>query len=231
MRNDQLLAIHELAGKTAGAPRGLLLAVLLDEAEVQPTEPVGRTHARLLRLHGQLASGPLTATAVCTDCEAVVEFAVDIADLCMLEAGIVDHPAPLQHDGELIRWRPASLSDLGAIDIESSHAASDLVARCLAEEHRPLAGELRAQVAQAMTEADPLAEIIVTVACPECGSGIDTLLDPFDFAWSHVDTRARELLSQVDLLARGYGWSERDILDLPAARRNHYVDLLIGDDL
>jgi hypothetical protein len=79
-----------------------------------------------------------------------------------------------------------------------------------------------------MAEADPHAEIVLTMACPACGHrwGID--LDIPSFFWSEIVAEARRLLHEVHTLARAYGWSERDILALGATRRHAYLELAAG---
>ena len=53
-----------------------------------------------------------------------------------------------------------------------------------------------------------------------------------DFApstgWAELDAWARRLLLDVHTLARAYGWSERDILQLTETRRQFYLNLIGG---
>jgi hypothetical protein len=229
---QELLAVRDTGGGV-GAPERALLLARLEAREVPDqalaAEPVGRTTARLLRLR-QLLTGPvMEATVPCPACAAVVEFAVDTRDLLALEAGIVDAPAPLRIGGREIAWRPVSYADLGAVlDAADDDAAPALLGRCAAAEAGDLPEEARAALVAAMAEADPLLELDYDLTCPECGTGARASVDVAAFVWAEVEARARLLLAEVDALASAYGWSERDILDLPSQRRARYVDLVTG---
>jgi hypothetical protein len=43
--------------------------------------------------------------------------------------------------------------------------------------------------------------------------------------WAQIDARARRLIAEVHTLAREYGWSEREVLDLSEVRRALYLEL------
>ena len=86
----------------------------------------------------------------------------------------------------------------------------------------------RAALVEAMPQADPLLELACDLDCPHCGAAVRTTVDVPGFVWAEVEARARVLLAEIDVLARAYGWSEREILDLSPARRARYVDLVTG---
>jgi hypothetical protein len=50
-------------------------------------------------------------------------------------------------------------------------------------------------------------------------------MDVAAFVWAEIESEARRLLLEVDVLARRYGWSERDILDMSPIRRYQYLEL------
>lgn len=64
----------------------------------------------------------------------------------------------------------------------------------------------------------------VDAACPECGHRAHFIIDPLDFAFPP----ARSVLRDVHALAHAFGWSERDILALPVARRRAYVAMVVA---
>jgi hypothetical protein len=51
-------------------------------------------------------------------------------------------------------------------------------------------------------------------------------LDIARYLWDELDDWAQDLLAEVDVLARHYAWSERDILSLTPIRRQFYLDLV-----
>ena len=78
-----------------------------------------------------------------------------------------------------------------------------------------------------MSEADPLAEVLVDVVCPGCETEFVADLDVGAFVWAEVHARARRLLHEVDVLARAYGWTEAEVLALGDQRREEYLTLAV----
>lgn len=58
--------------------------------------------------------------------------------------------------------------------------------------------------------------------CPHCGEETSYWFDPLDWIARH----AAQCFDQVHILARGYGWSEQDILAMSPARQSIYLSLL-----
>ena len=81
-------------------------------------------------------------------------------------------------------------------------------------------------LSRAMLEAYPQAEIILRLTCPTCGHEWDLLFDIAEFFWREISAQAQRLLREIDTLARAYGWTEREILSLPAQRRQTYLEML-----
>jgi hypothetical protein len=91
---------------------------------------------------------------------------------------------------------------------------------------RELPDETIEAISAAMLEADPQAETILHLTCPACGHEWDLLFDVVDFFWREISAQAQRLLREIDALARAYGWTEREILNLPAQRRQTYLEML-----
>jgi hypothetical protein len=183
--------------------------------------PLGRRDERLLRLR---ASGALEATAACPACGEQAEFTVDVD---AIRAGAEPRPvAPLELDGRLVEWRPPDSRDVAAAAEAGDAAAAErvLLARCV-EGGEELSPAIRAAVARAMAEADPLAEILVDLPCPACETAFVADVDLAAFVWAELSVEARRLLREVDVLARAYGWTEAEALALSATRRAAYLEL------
>jgi hypothetical protein len=90
-----------------------------------------------------------------------------------------------------------------------------------------LPAELIEAVEAAMAQADPLAEVVVTLECPACAGAFDADLDLGSYVWAELDARARRLLLDVDILARAYGWTEPEVLALGEPRRAAYLRLVL----
>ena len=233
-----LLQLWERALPLDAAGRAVLLA-----ASVAPPVgtdevvewPLGRRDARLLQLRTALSGDTIDAVTVCPSCGAEVSFEVDAAAL--EQAGEVTEPEPVVVDGWHVRCRPITTADLAAAAAAGDVEAAEELLLQRAVVHAtpppgvaptPVPAQVRRAVTDALAAADPLAEILLDLGCPECEQGVTATLDIAAFAWATLDTRARRLLQDVDLLARTYGWSEDEVLALRDQRRAVYVGLAGG---
>ena len=71
--------------------------------------------------------------------------------------------------------------------------------------------------------SDPQADTRINLTCPECRHAWSEVFDIASFFWAEVDALARRTLREVNVLARVYGWAERDILALSPSRRQIYL--------
>lgn len=81
-------------------------------------------------------------------------------------------------------------------------------------------------VAREVIETDPQLEILLDLACPACAAPCPTLFDAVSYFWEEIEAEARRLLREIHTLARAYGWTESEILDVPAVRRYYYLALV-----
>jgi hypothetical protein len=238
------LDLWEAAQGLEPTERSLLLAA--DEAAGPPARPeelarlpLGERDARLLRLRADLAGTLLEATASCPGCAQELEFAV-ATDALLARADERAEPEPVVADGLVVTWRPLESADVAAAAATADAAAAErvLLERCVTAVTGPdgdrdlrapdLPPEARAAVAEAMAAADPLAEVLVELACPSCGAAFAADLDVGGFVWAELRAHAQRLLRAVDVLARAYGWREADVLGLSERRRDEYLGLALG---
>lgn len=223
------LALWEQADGLSPMRRALALAAYDGRsAEALAGQPVGLCHARLLELRSATIAGPLEAVAVCPGCQARVEFALDPVGLLALHeaAQSIGQPVP----PPVVAWRSPTLEDLAGLARERDQVAA-LARRCVTvgdgSDAAALPRDVLDAVEEAMMAADPLAEVLVALACPECGDGFDCSIDLADFVWAELDARARRLLNEVAVLARAYGWTEPEVLALSEPRRAAYLRLVL----
>jgi hypothetical protein len=228
-----LLGLWDRAAGLGPVDRALALAAAAGEdPAVLRRRPVGQVNGIVLGLRETLLGPDLAATAACPACAARVEFALDVRDLRAV--GPAPGPANVAAGGYTASWRPPEPDDLLAV-AASSDPAGDLRRRCLSAngpdgdpvDPATLPAGLLDEIEAAMAGADPLAEVLVTVACPGCGTAFDADVDPGAFVWTELDARARRLLHEVDVLARAYGWTEPEVLALSEARRAAYLRLVM----
>lgn len=85
--------------------------------------------------------------------------------------------------------------------------------------------DLRA-LSAAMEAADPLVAFTVQTACPQCSREATVPVDLETVALQRLAQRRRAILRTVHDLATRYGWSESEVLAIPARRRVEYLRLI-----
>jgi hypothetical protein len=230
----QLLALVDAAEPLDPIRRSLVLwrAVAGDRPlESLWRAPVGCRDRALLDLRTAEVGPTLELADGCAECGEQVEFVVDTAALQLPTPALDNPPFAVEVGARSLRVRHVSCDDLAAA---ASDPGADLLLRCLVDEPQgsalgalaPLSAEERAAVDAALASGDPQADITFELECPACRHRWSALLDIGEVLWTELQQRARRLLLEVDVLARAYHWSERDILQLPAARRRRYLDLV-----
>lgn len=223
-----LLDLWTTARNLAPPERAVALAANVGpeiDASILANQPLGERDVRLAKFH-QLHGGPLfDATSQCPTCDANVDLPVSVEMLVASHREIADPPDPLTIDDRQVDWRPVTTNDLIAASAteDDVEAAELLVTRCL---HGATADpDTRAALAHALADADPLAEVMLDTVCTECQAPFVAEIDIARHALATFERKAATLLADVDVLARRYGWTEAEILSVPAHRREHYLAL------
>ena len=218
---DRALTI--LAAATPGASRAALADL-----------PIGERDARLRKLR-VLVFGPRAhGFAECPHCTERIEFPLDLAPSRDLEgralSGGANAPTSYttETNGTTLRFRLPTSRDLAEVAAAPNEKAAlqRLVQRCAFEEDLP--DETLEVLSRAMLEADPETEITLHLTCPSCAGTWDLLFDIAEFFWREISAEAQRLLREIDTLARAYGWTEGEILNLPAQRRQTYLEMLMA---
>jgi hypothetical protein len=79
-----------------------------------------------------------------------------------------------------------------------------------------------------MEALDPLAEIRISLTCPQCNHKWDAWFDIAGYFWAEIQDWAEKTLAAVHQLARAYGWSEGEILELSPVRRQLYLGMIFS---
>ncbi len=222
------------------APCALLAPLLHADApgaDSQPEHwPLGRRDAALLDLHAALFGASLTAATVCPGCGEQIDLSLSTEQL-----RVADAPAAATGSvcaaGWQIDWRLPTSLDLAAAAAAGHQDAAQgvLLQRCVLRAHHdgaPVDGTAEAaslpealvqQVAAEMAAADPQALIELALQCPACALRWTEVFDIGAFLLQRLDHWAETTLDQVHTLARAYGWTEAETLQLSPARRAHYL--------
>jgi hypothetical protein len=231
--------------------RALLLLRAADPAlapDACETLPLGARDRALIAIRRATLGPRLEATATCPACAAALELPLDCDDFsARADAGdresdagdrkgdAGDEPITAEAGGIRLQLRAPTSRDLRAAAAAKTVAAAEaaLLAACVVaaeQDGRAIAADAlpapaREAAAAAILQHEPLAEVLLDLACPACGHGWAQPFDIAAFFFAELGQHARRLLGEIDLLARRYGWSEQDILAMSPARRQAYLDL------
>jgi hypothetical protein len=201
---------------------------------------IGRRDARLLTLR-EWAFGPaLAVLAACPNCGQSLETVLRIDDLRMPGDAADDAADDVTEEAESsfrsgsyeLRSRPPNTEDLlSCMGPDVAASRQKLFARCVIEARHNaepipadrLPDEVVRQVVEQIAAGDPQADTRINLDCPECQYSWSEVFDIASFFWAEIDAWARRTLREVVLLARVYGWAERDILALSPTRRQIYL--------
>ncbi len=196
---------------------------------------IGQRDAHLLALRRQTIGDRIEAYAECPACRNGLEFELSCAGLLATAATSDAVWTTVEQGGRSWDVRgPNSLdlaSALTAADFEQ--ARQIILSRCVrggaeGAEAAVWAQGNEAALAGRLSELDPLAEVLIDLRCDMCGQQWQALFDIVTFFWNELQARSRRLLQEVDLLARTYGWTEREVLRLNEQRRGLYVEMALS---
>jgi hypothetical protein len=197
---------------------------------------LGQRDARLLTLREWTFGPQLVSLATCLGCQERLELTFNLADLRVAPTVEPGETLALNVGGYALRFRLLNSQDLATIAHQSAVATirQVLLGRCLLTAHHDgqpqSADRLPPYVVDAMVEhmaqADPQADIQLSLMCPQCGHQWQVAFDIASFFWSEIDAWANRILREVHILASRYGWSEMDILALSPWRRQLYLDMV-----
>jgi hypothetical protein len=212
--------------------RALLLyaaAAPHEDPETLADRPLGERNAALLRLRQSLFGDALKSCVDCPDCGERLEFSLSASALLAgAPADARDCPQLLLVQG--VRLRLPTTRDLAsaALEPDAAGAEGQLLQRlCMQGDPGILAADLQDELARALDAADPCLDFGIDLVCPACAHAWNASFDVPAFLWEEIEVRARRLLDEVHALARSYGWSERQILDLSDLRRNAYLERML----
>lgn len=219
---EAVLRIWERGRREHPVDRALTtLSVLTGRSRGELAElPVEDRDRELLSRRAALFGPALAAAVSCEGCGCLVDVAVRAGDLppgaarvlVDIGAGPVEVRMPTSRDLAAIAGCP---------DVAS---AREMLLRRLIQAEDPSPELLLAAEAELDRRAGVSAGLI-EVCCPDCEAAWSVELDVAAFLWRELEIRAGRLLRDVDVLARRYGWSEREILALAPDRRRFYLEL------
>jgi hypothetical protein len=191
---------------------------------------IGERDAMLFEIYEHLFGPDLEAFAECPACGQRLEYSLNTGNIRQANDGPKERAELSLTLADLgLRLRlPNSLDLLAARECANPTEARRLLAeRCVLEAMlaRSLPDNAIDAISSCLVQADPLAEVLVGMECVECHHSLQIMLAIEQFLWTKLSFLVKRLLREVDSLARVYGWSEREILSLSAARREMYLEM------
>jgi hypothetical protein len=248
-----LLAAWEEGAAQAPIQRGLkLLATAWPEISIEAwsSASIGARDGWLLTMQEELFGSQLETTAPCPNCGDRLEMSFSTQDIRIVPLALPPEQAPevprpdsanwtregirVEAGGFEIECRLPSSADLVEVAKSRDPGRATLLERCVQSarkggrgvEPKNLPNEVVRAITDAMARMDPQAEVLVALTCPACHHHWSTVFDIVSYLWSEIEDWAQRLLSEVDVLASTYGWSESAILGMTARRRRLYLEII-----
>jgi hypothetical protein len=190
---------------------------------------IGDREALLLQLRGLTLGERLPCVLACPACGETMELTLRMRDLLVApstadgpwhtdpaRSGAVTFRLPTGRDQEEVA---------GQAENDPVGAARKLAGRCV--RNGRLDDDAYDVVAARMAELDPQAEILIDVACPDCGRACQILFDTLSYLDGELRRARSRLRDEIHLLAFHYHWSESEILAMPRRARVEYVEHLL----
>jgi hypothetical protein len=237
---SELLAAWErgLSQPTTQQALELLAAGWPDVAEEDLARlSIGQRDAYLFALRERCFGSRITAVVACPACAEQLELAFDLADI-RIGPAIGDPwpsgPLEVRVAGYRVSFRLPDSRDLlaGTLEQDQDGTRERLLERCLLSavyqggpaSTASLPSKVVERIEARMSEVDPQADVRLALACPACDHTWEAPFDIGAFLLREVDAWAREILSEVHVLASAYGWREADVLLLSPRRRRFYLE-------
>jgi hypothetical protein len=236
---ESLLTCWEYGCSRHPLDRALLLYALAAPAEDPDSladRTIGERNAALLRLRQAMFGDALSCCVDCPECAEPLEFTLSVAALLGQRT---ERAKLVELDG--VRFRMPTTRDLAAIALEPDVAlgahkllqllveppqqAGENVDVRPAEASEPLDSDTLANhLSHALEQADACLVFTLDLSCTACAHVWTATFDIGAHLWHEIDAHSRRLLDEIHILARSYGWTEREVLDLSDARRRSYIE-------
>jgi hypothetical protein len=222
----ELLSVWESGHNRVPLQRALIiLAAACPEASADSLAQltIGQRDTRLLALREMTFGAELTGITDCPECGAKIELTFNASDIAPPSEAEPPNELAVRANGREMRFRLPNTADLLVAKSEE-----ELVQRCSLSSGDRLTEDFRAEVAEKMSAADPLADIHLALNCPDCEHRWQAPFDIVAFLWREISAAAHRLLREVHTLASAYGWTESETLSLSSARRHAYLEMVNG---
>lgn len=240
LTGSELLQVWENGLQSSQTERSLaLLKYASSKEDINPaTLSIGRRDARLLQLRKWMFGSKLLNTAVCPACGEKVEWENDVNDFMLQHSHDAVPDFQITVDDFELRFRLPVSSDMKRLQKDYTDEENELILlrQCVLEITRDnvtcLVDDLPRYVLDVVEERisreDAQADITVLLACPACAHEWLSHFDIQSYLWTEINAWAKNMIQEVYVLARHFGWSEHDILNMSPQRRQLYLQMIFA---
>jgi hypothetical protein len=182
--------------------------------------PLHHRDALLMACRQSLRGRAFEGMVTCPACGC----AMDAKVVLPAASGFGESRGRVEVGGRAVAFRVPDSRDLAAAALTPGASGRALLARCVDDPAVLDDDAMAAAVDAAIAALCDATEHELLLACAECDQRFAVPVDVAGFLWHDVGEQVERLLDDVDLLARCYGWSEAEVLALPARRRARYVE-------
>jgi hypothetical protein len=196
---------------------------------------IGNRDAKLMQLREWTFGRRLENIATCPHCGESIEWESDVKEL-YLQSPNADPSVEtfaLEKNGFNIKFRLPDSFDM----LHASTKYGDsrkILAACVLEVYQQdkesaiddISEEAWDALNQRMAQEDPQADIEMNINCPACLQQWEANFDIVQYLWAEINNWAQRTMQEVYLLARAFGWPEKDILTMSSYRRQLYIEML-----
>ncbi|MEO6669734.1 MAG: hypothetical protein ABIN36_09685 [Ferruginibacter sp.] len=123
-----------------------------------------------------------------------------------------------------IRFRlPNGEDEIYVRGMPADKAADEILSRCIAQ---PVADEDMTALIETMEQVAPVLVTDIDIRCPECQQMQKVQFDMQSFLLATVKNERKKVCAEIHSIAMAYGWSHKEILDLPRSLRQAYVSMI-----
>jgi hypothetical protein len=183
---------------------------------------IARRDMALFDLHARTFGDSLDAVVRCPACDDLLEMQFELSRIRPVEGGPpeADRIEVLVGERRVACRLPNTEDLIAAAACRDVAAARDaLLERCV-EVDDP---EVREQAAGLLVSP---ADVQLALTCPSCAHEWRSPFDIASFVWRELDEWAVRTLQDIHAIASAYGWTEEQILQLSARRRQTYVEMI-----
>lgn len=230
MKSDRILHAWELGVNRSPIDRALVLlwAGMPENSSSHADLPLGLRDRHLLELRGKTFGDILDCKIECPNCDETLELSLSVTALSEnLNIPVKEY---IQIEGEGFQLTPLTSRDM----VEAAASANPKQASDLLREK--ICGRSISDIPEAFIEEleghierrESGSELPLSLTCVNCDHSWSERFDIGEFFWVELDAKAKRLLAEISEIARTFGWSEKDILNLSPHRRQSYLSFIRG---